>query len=99
MITVKRGDTHPVPFLVAADGAPVDLTDADVRLLAKPEPSGETFELDTEVTDAEAGQITHTLTGDLEVGGYRLEVEVTKDDQITTYPNNGYTRLQVVADL
>lgn len=90
-ITVKRGDQHPITFNVNAD-----LTGSTVRLLCK----GRTLTvLDTTVTDAAEGVVTHDLDGTLAVGAYLLELEITQGDTIVTAPTNGYTRLTVKPDL
>jgi hypothetical protein len=91
VITVKQGDTHDVVWTVNAN-----LTGATVRLLARKD---ETVELDSVVTDAASGEVTHTLTGTLPLGLYEVELEVTLDDVVTTFPNYGYDQLLVVRDL
>lgn len=90
---VKHGDKHDITWTVNGD-----LTGATVRLLARSQ-AGVTTELACTVTDAENGEITHTLTGSLEVGTYRVEVEVTKDGKVTTFPSDGYGTLTVQRDL
>lgn len=100
MSTVKRGDTHTITLTVTSGGQPVDLTGATIRLLARRTgTSGEPTILDATVTDAAAGQLTHTLTGTLAVGPWDMETEVTRDEATTTYPTEGYARLDVQPDL
>lgn len=99
-IEVKRGDTHTITLAVSSDGAPVDLTSATVRILVRPTGSSTTStELAATVTDAPGGTLTHTLTGTLAVGPWDVEVEVTRDGQITTYPSTGFERINMRPDL
>lgn len=100
MITVKHGDTHPITLAVASDGAPVDLSGATIRVLARPSgTSDEATLLEHTVTDASGGILTHTLTGTLTVGPWDVEVEVTRDGTTVTYPTDGYERLRVQPDI
>lgn len=100
-ITVKRRDTHDVVFNVTAtlDGTPVDLSGATVRLLARRQGSGITIILGSTVTDAAAGEVTHSLTGTLEIGTYDIEVESTLAGDVVTAPNDGYFTMTVLEDL
>lgn len=93
MTTVKQGDTHNLTLTIGAD-----LADATVRVLAR-RGSETVEELDASVTDEGGGVITHTLTGTLPPGDYRVEVEVTRDGVIQTAPTEGYARLTVLPDL
>jgi len=90
---VKAGDTHEVSWR-----ANTDLAGASVRLIAR-DSTGPAIFLDAEVTDAAGGVVTHTLTGTLSPGTYRVELEVTRDGVIVTYPNDGYATLAVREDL
>ena len=101
MTTVKRGDTHAITFTVTDEsGAPVDLTDATVRLLARRRSVGAALTvLTASVTDATNGVVSHTLTGVLEAATYDIELEVTADGEITTAPSDSYLTLTVVKDL
>ena len=92
MSTVKRGDKHPITLTVNAD-----LTGCTVRLIASQ--SGVAQDLPCTVTDPAGGVITHTLTGLLEVGVYKLEVETTRGGEVVTFPSDGYARLTVTNDL
>lgn len=100
MSTVKRGDTHELVFTIRnARKKPVDLTGSTVRILAQPWNGGATFELDSSLGE-KTGTVVHQLTGDLAVGTYRLEIEVTDGEGvITTMPSNGYEMLIVLDDL
>lgn len=90
---VKNGDVHAVQWKANAD-----LTAATVRLVARSR-SGEPIVLNTTVTDAAEGIVTHTLTGTLPTGTYRIELEVTDGGEIITYPNSSYASLIVIPDL
>lgn len=100
MITVKQGDTHTIAWTVQdGSGIPVDLTGATVRVLCRRDSSTPAEVLESTVTDAAAGVISHALTGDLTAWLYRVEIECTQDGVITTAPTDGYDQLKVVADL
>lgn len=90
---VKQGDTHAVQWK-----ANLDLTGATVRLVAKPR-TGDPIILNTTITDPSEGLVTHTLTGTLPTGTYKVELEVTDGGEIITFPNNGYSSLTVIPDL
>jgi len=92
-ISVKHGDKYPIQFVVNAD-----LTGATVRLLAKPN-GGDTLVLDSTIPDPAGGVVEHMLTGELDVGDYRIEVEATRDGEVITFPNTGTESLHVEADL
>lgn len=66
MITVKRGDTHSISW-----STNLDLTGASVTVWARPK-SGSSVQLTTVITDADDGEFSHTLTGALAVGEYRV---------------------------
>lgn len=90
---VKAGDTHVVQWK-----ANLDLTSATARLVAKPR-VGDPIVLASTITDATEGLVSHTLTGTLAIGTYKVELEVTTGGEIITFPNNGYTTLTVIPDL
>ena len=92
-IMVKQGDTHDIQWK-----ANIDLTGATVRLVAEPR-GGEPIELAVTVVEAEEGLVSHTLTGTLLRGTYKVELEVTSDGKIITFPNNDYASLTVLPDL
>jgi archaellum component FlaG (FlaF/FlaG flagellin family) len=101
MYRVKRGDTHDIVFTVKnAARQTVDLSGSSVRILGrrKGDRTLEVFELDAEL-GADPGTVIHTLTGTLDVGVYRLEVEITEGAVITTAPADGWVELQVTSDL
>ena len=99
-VTIKQGDTHDTVWTVGdADAAPVNLTGATVRLLARRQGTTTTITLASTITDAIAGKVTHSLTGTLIAGVYDVELEVTSGGDIVTAPNDGYETLVVVADL
>jgi hypothetical protein len=95
MITVKRGDTHPITLTVAGDDV-VDLTGATVKMFAR---RSTAQAIPLEVTATGPNTLTHTLTGTLQPGMYRLEVEITRDGVVRTAPTSGYLQLDVQADL
>ncbi|WP_295103491.1 hypothetical protein [uncultured Microbacterium sp.] len=89
---VKSGDTHEVSWQANAD-----LVGASIRLIAKASDRAPVM-LDVELGDT-PGLIRHRLTGLLPVGAYRIELEVFRDGITTTFPNEGYATLTVLADL
>ena len=93
-VTVKRGDTHDTLWT-----ANMDLTGATVRLLARYKKDKTVQVLPTTISDAAAGEVTHTLTGTLAVGVYEIELEVTQGPLVVTFPNGKYETLNVVQDL
>lgn len=96
---VKRGDTHAITFTVNDEaGAPIDLTGSTVRLLAKLQ-GGSTLETLAASLGGTTGTVVHNLDGDLAVGTYDVEVEVTLGGVITTAPTDGYATLIVTQDL
>jgi len=99
MSTVKTGDIYPITLTVNTD-----LTGATVRVLARKWYTDVTVILPATVTDAAAGVIVHQLDGALEVGDWRVEVEVTRGGEVVTFPTaqgSGaqYATLHVVPDL
>lgn len=90
---VKAGDKYPIEFR-----ANMNLTGATVRMIAR-RPGCAAEDLPAEVTDAAEGLVSHTLTGDLPIGTYELELEVTTAGQVVTFPNSGYATLIVQKDL
>lgn len=90
---VKQGDTHAVQWK-----ANMDLAGATVRLIARPR-VGLPIVLASAVTDAAQGVVSHTLTGLLAIGTYKVELEVTNGVEIITFPNNSYASLTVIPDL
>lgn len=93
---VKAGDKHAVQWRVN-----MDLTGATVRLVAQPlKPYGTpALVLASSVADAEDGVVEHTLSGELPVGVYRVEVEVSSGSDVITFPNDSYVTLEVIRDL
>ena len=96
----KAGDTHSISWRVQAAGAPLDLTGATVRLLARATwPRGDLLELAATVPDPVGGLVEHVLSGNLAVGVYDVELEVTRAGVITTAPTATFERLTIVDDL
>jgi hypothetical protein len=104
---VKQGDTSPsvLRTLQDADGNGVNLTDADVvfnmrRIHGDQTPVIEAG--DVTVVDTAAGDVSFDwLPGDTdEAGGFYGEFEVTfSDGSVETFPNDGYVRIAIVAEL
>lgn len=96
---VWQNDRHEISWGVTSGGAPVDLTGATVRLVARPGKAPQTpVDLPCSVAN---GVVTHTLTGDLPVDYYDVVVEATRAGQTVTYPDaaTGPERLVVRADV
>ena len=92
--TVKLHDRHPTTWT-----ANMNLTGCTVRLLAQK--GGVTTLLASVITNAPLGVVTHTLDGTLEVGTYKVELEVSRvgDNLLATFPNKGTETLVVEKDL
>lgn len=88
----KRGDTEIVV------GINYDLTSATSVKAFVRDSAGADSELPCVATDEENGIVTVT-TSSLDVGKYKLEVQVTAGGKIATYPDSGYLPLSVVQDL
>jgi hypothetical protein len=98
--TIKVGDNVPVLFRVRdGEGALVDLTleGTEIRILATL--AATTTELVPFVVGPGEGEVTHTTTGTLLAGTYKVEVEVTQDGKKVTSPTKGYGKLIVEPDL
>jgi hypothetical protein len=99
MLEVKRGDRYDTLWTVREDnGAPVDLTGATVRLIARTE-FGQPIDLPHTVVNPTAGQIIHTLDGTLPVSTYRVEAELIRGAEKRTAPTTTYENLRVIPDL
>lgn len=100
MITVKQGDTHVITFTATDEnGDGVNLTGATVRLLARPQADATPVVLASSVSNALAGEVSHTLTGTLLPVRYYVELEITKAGQVSTAPSDGYETLRVVKQI
>jgi hypothetical protein len=94
-VIVKHGDEYPIQFTVN-----MDLTGCAVRLIVQRKyPATDPVVLDSTITDAAGGVVQHTLTGTLDAGDYKVEVEATRDGEVITFPNDGYELLQIIPDL
>lgn len=93
---VKRGDTHQIKIKVNAD-----LTGAtNLKVLAKRRGTVIDLSEQSEFGDRALGEVIHTLTGDLVVGRYEIEIEFTDvQGEVHTAPSEGYAELWVYQDL
>ncbi|WP_136057226.1 hypothetical protein [Microbacterium sp. K24] len=91
---VKAGDKHAIPWRVN-----MDLTGCTVRLIARRRGGYDPVLLMSEITDHVNGVVSHTLSGLLDVATYRVELEVTRNGEVFTFPNDGYSTLIVKRDL
>lgn len=90
---IKRTDSEVVMRLNA------DLTGSTVRVIVRPAGSSASLpDLDAVITNPAKGEIT-VQTGDLAVGSYQLEVEQNLNGKLAHYPNKGFDKLIVGADL
>ena len=104
-MVIKRGDTHP-PFkatLSDAAGA-ANLTGATVKLILKTKGATPTIVVNAAcvITDALQGKVQYNwIAADTAaVNSLDGECEVTwADGKITTFPNEGYFAVDIVADL
>ena len=95
MTTIKYGDTAPTTWV--AEG--MDLTGCTVRFLARPRPRGAMIELPATITDPPAGAAEWSPAGELKVGVYDIELEVTGGALIATFPSDGFVTLAVAEDI
>jgi len=93
ILTVKTGDRYPTYWRV-----PMNLTGSTVRLIAR-RGSAPPVVLPSSILDPAAGTVQHVLDGNLTVGMYAVELEITRDEQIITAPTDTYENLRVIADL
>ena len=97
--TIKRGDKGDTLTLTTN----MDLTGCTLRLLARAKyGTGDLIELDIDnSTDYAAGTVVHVTDGTLPMitGGYNLEVEATRGEEIFTFPTQGFVTLNIVPDL
>jgi len=104
--TIKQFDTSPTigMNLQAADGSPVNITDArEVRFHMR-ERAERTLVIDARaaVIDATQGIVKYDWRSadTAVVGRYEAEVEVTyTDGSIETFPNGGYELITIVDDI
>ena len=91
MTYVRHGDKHPITLTVNTD-----LTGATVEAHMRRQNTTALIPFPVTVTNPPEGELTHTLAGDLPVGVYELEVEVTTGDEVRTYPSQGSQTLRVL---
>lgn len=87
----KRGDTEIVMLVN------MELTGATAKSFVR-DSSGVDQELSCSITDEATGEVT-ILTGSLDTGKYKLEVQITSAGKVATFPDSGYVPLAVVEDL
>lgn len=98
MLTVKEDDTHEVFFLLTdqATGAPIDLTDTTVTMVANSR-AGTTTNLAVFVSGAPTdGRLVHRLTGTLDPGMYVAVIKMVKTGVLVTAPTEDMLRIKVV---
>lgn len=95
-VMIKYGDTDPTTWTAVG----MDLTGCTVRLMARDRAARATpIELPTAIIDQPGGVVQWTPDGLLPVGSYEVELEVTRDGLIVTFPNDGFERLTVSPDI
>lgn len=95
---VWENDRHDISWRVTSTLGVVDLTDADVRLIVRSTKGGSHKDLAVQL----AGNVViHRLDGTLDPGEYQLVVEVTRGEDVVTYPDaaNGPALLVVKRDI
>lgn len=93
-LIIKRGDKHDVQLTIS--NAPASLVGGTVKVLVTPSLGGTT---QTFTGSLIGNVVTWSLDGTLDVGNYRLEVEVTVGALIVTAPSDGTMGLVVLQDL
>ena len=93
-LTIKRGDKHDVKLTIV--NAPLDLTGGTTQVFVTPSIGGaaQTFP-----ATLSGNTVTWALDGNLAVGKYKLEVQVTVSGFVVTAPNDGWVELIVLQDL
>lgn len=101
MFTIKRGDTRYAMKVILKDGngVPVDLTNCQVKVIIKG-----LFERTPHIQDAPNGEVWVTFNADdtsqVKTGTFYGEFKVTYPDyRIETFPNTGFFKIYVDADL
>lgn len=92
-LTVKQGDRYRTTWT-----ASTNLTGATTRLLARRD-NAPVIELAHTVTDAAHGVVEHYLDGTLPVASYRVELEISRDNEKITAPTSSFENLRVISDL
>lgn len=96
VLTIKRGDRHPITLTIGTDITGAD----DVRLIVRSRNGGDVIDLDCAVSDPLTGTITHTLDGTLDAShAWDVEVEVTTGPIVRTAPTEQHGRIIVSPDL
>lgn len=88
-------------ILTDADGAQIDLTDAEVTFVMRSPTTTTPTENEAEIVTADAGLVAYTLTeDDTEVPGrFLVEWRWTKDDVVGVWPPEGYQQLLITESL
>lgn len=84
------------------NAAPINLSNCTVQLLIQPEAGGTVLARAGTITDAATGRVSYQpVDADVAaVGTYLLEWEITQaDGKKLTVPNDGYIRIEIIADL
>lgn len=105
MFFIKQNDTSPAlkVELKASDGTAINLTGATVHFHMR-DAETQVVKVDraASVTQASQGHVQYNWqTGDTAtVGAYEYEFQATySDGTIETFPNNGYSKLKIVAEI
>lgn len=104
IITIKQGDTYPPlrAYLHMANGSPIRLAGANVKLIVKDEKDNEKTNKSVNIVNEDKGYIEYKWeTTDTSIPGeYRGEFEVTlQNGAIVTVPNDGYFVINIVKEL
>jgi hypothetical protein len=95
---LKVGDTSPIltQTLRNSAGEAINLASATVLIRVISVYGATVLTASATIDDATAGEISYEFAGDLAVGTYRYEFEVTySDSAVETFPNVGYNDLIV----
>lgn len=93
-LTIKRGDKHDVKLTIV--NAPLDLSGGTAKVFVTPSVGGTAQQFNASLN---GNIVTWALDGTLNVGKYKLEVQVTVSGFIVTAPNDGWAELVVLQDL
>lgn len=101
---VKQGTAGQrlTAILTDADGAPIDITDAEVTFVLRSHTaSTPTTEADAEVVTADAGLVSYTLTADdtADAGRFLVEWRYTIGDVVGVWPTEGFQQILIAESL
>ncbi len=104
IVTIKQSDTYPPlrAYLQMANGKPIRLAGATVKLIALDSNDNKKINKQVEIKDANKGYVEYKWDkkDTQEPGELRAEFEITQQDgSIVTVPNDGYFIINITKQL